>query len=99
MTGRRPSTPAGRAWWASLTEAEQAAYVEKKIAEKTARRKAAPSWEWCEASARLDCATAYGIPMGEVTAEQIVKRLRSAYPACARYLDPPPTRGSQGRAA
>jgi hypothetical protein len=66
MTGSRDER---RAWWASLTPAEQQAYIERR----QAARAAEPSAEAREAEARLDLATQRGcfmrdIPDRDVTA-------------------------------
>lgn len=76
MTARSPAGTTRtkkqrQAWWASLTPAEQAAYIERSAARRTAN----PSREALEAMARLDLATECGCFMADVPDEDVTARM------------------------
>jgi hypothetical protein len=71
------SKAARQAWWASLTSAEKAAYVERKTAQREGERAAHPSYAHQEANARLDLATERGCLMRDIPAADVAERIRN----------------------
>jgi hypothetical protein len=69
---RAKSKAKRREWWATLTTAEQAAYVEKKLAEKATKPL---SGEALEASVRLDLANERGCFMSEIPDADVAERI------------------------
>lgn len=61
-----------QAWWASLTSAEQAAYIERRAARKSAN----PSPVALEATARVTLANEMHVFMDEVPDEDVAARVR-----------------------
>jgi hypothetical protein len=89
----------GQAWWAGLDNDQRAAAVKRWQAEKAAQRETNPTWEWCEASARLDLAEERHCFMSDIPAADVAAHMRQRYPQCVPLLDRRATRRGQRRAA
>jgi hypothetical protein len=72
MTGKRRTKAQRQAWWASLTEDEREAYIQRS----QARKEAHPNATAREATARLELAQLRGCFMSDIPDEDVAARLR-----------------------